>query len=104
MNWIGYSPYEAFMQRLSVTNPAAAQAESLQEQTFNVTPATVTGMNTPEHARSTFIRQMRYLPTSNTCFVTLGNQQYWYPLSQRQLAQWLNSRSLGRYYNNYIKL
>ena len=104
MNWIGYTPYEQFMQAVSKTNPALAAQQSQSEQTFNVTPATVPYMNTPQHARSTFIRQMRYLPTSNTVFVTLGNSQYWYPCSQRMLAQWLTSNSLGRYYNHHVKV
>jgi len=104
MNWNGYSPYEQFMQKLALSNPAAKQLEAMQPQEFTVAAASVPYTNTPARASSTLIRHIRYLPNSNVAFVKLGNNQYLYQQSPTQLARWLNSRSLGNYYDNYIKL
>lgn len=104
MEWIGYSPYAQFMQRLAVTNPGAKTLQSMQPQEFRVAKAAVPATNTPARASSTFVQHIRYLPNSQVAFVRLGGKQYWYAQTPTQLARWLNSRSLGGYYNQYVKL
>lgn len=106
MTWIGWNPYAEFWSRLAA-NPVKqgkAALEAMEPQEFRAARASVPFTNTPARASSTFVRNIRYLPNSQISFVRLGNNQYWYPMTMRRLAQWLNSESLGRYYNNYIKL
>lgn len=102
-----YSGYNDFLRAAGVygrMGPAASKAFKQQEQEFNVAAAAVPYTNTPARASSTFVRNIRYLPSSRTAFVRLGNSTYWYGMSPTQLAQWLTSNSLGRYYNNYLKM
>lgn len=104
---MAYSGWNDYMRAAGLygrMSPAAAQAFKMQEQEFNVARAAVPYTNTPARASSTFVTNIRYLPSSNTAFVRLGNSTYWYPMTQRQMANWLTSNSLGRYYNNYVKL
>lgn len=102
--FIGYNPYAQFIQRLMVSNPTQAVLEQNRPVSFRVAQAAVPFTNTPQRASSTFVRNIRFLPQSQIAFVKLGNNQYWYGMTPRQLAQWLNSRSLGQYYQQYIKL
>lgn len=104
MTWIGWNPYAEFWSRLAVSNPAKAAMEAMKPQEFRPAQASVPFTNTPQRASSTFVRNIRYLPTSQISFVKLGNNQYWYPMSQKLLAHWLNSRSLGQWYNAHLKL
>lgn len=99
MAWNGYNAYEEFMANLAV--PAT---QKMQPQDFTVWAAPMTGMNSPEQLGSTFIRKVRYLPIAGQAFVTIGNGNYLYPMTQVGLANWMKSQSLGRFYNNYIKL
>lgn len=71
---------------------------------FRVAHAAQPFTNTPERASSTFVRNIRYMPNSSTIWVRLGRKDYWYPMTLRKLSRWLNSRSLGQYYDKYIKL
>lgn len=106
MTWIGWNPYAEFWSRLAA-NPAKqakAALEAMEPQEFRPAPASVPFTNTPARASSTFVRNIRYLPNSQISFVKLGNNQYWYGMSPRMLAQWLNSKSLGQFYNQRIKL
>ena len=104
MIWNGYTPYETFMRRLAQTQPAAAAVVYNEPQTFRPAHALVPYTNTPMHASSTFVRNIRYVPKTNTAFVKLGGRQYWYNMSPRMLSNWLTSNSLGRFYNDHIKL
>lgn len=104
MVWTGWNPYRDFIARLAMSNPAKSLIEQNIPQEFRPAAASVPFTNTPERASSTFVRNIRYLPQSQVSLVRLGNNPYWYRMSPRMLAQWLNSRSLGQYYNNYIKL
>ena len=102
--WQGISPYEDFLIRLQTTNPALYYQTKGSQQRFNVAAAATSGSNSPYHAASTFIRGIKYHPSSNLTFVKIGNEQYWYPMNDSQLAMWMKSQSLGRYYNQHIKL
>lgn len=106
MVWTGWNPYAEFWSRLAANPAKQAQAamEAMQPQEFRPAKASVPFTNTPARASSTFVRNIRYLPQSQVSLVRLGNNPYWYRMTPRMLAQWLNSRSLGQYYNNYIKL
>lgn len=101
--WIGWSPYQRFLNRLYSVNPTAAVLERNAPQTFRAVQAAVPFTNTPERASSTFVRNIRYMPQSQVAFVKLGNNEYAYGVSPRQLSMWLNYRSLGQFYNNHIK-
>lgn len=102
--WKGYSPYEDFLLRLKLSNPTQYYVVKNAQQRFNVDKASTYGSNSPYNAASTFIGNIRYMPYSRTAFVRIGNGSYFYPMSDQQLAAWLKSKSLGQYYNNYIKL
>ena len=104
MQWDGYTPYEDFIRRLAVTNPTKAAIEEMSPQEFHAEAAAEPFKNRPSRAASTFVRRIRYFPFSQVSLVTLGNSQYVYPMSKPQLARWMNSNSLGQYYNRYIKL
>lgn len=106
MRWIGWNPYAEFWSRLAA-NPAKqakAALEAMEPQEFRTVKASVPCTNTPAKASSTFVRNIRYLPTSQIALVRLGNNPYYYSMTPGMLARWLNSDSLGRFYNNYIKL
>jgi len=102
--WKGYSPYEDLLIRLRTSDPAKYYLVKGSQQRFNVDKAYTTGSNSPYHAASTFIDMIKYHPSSNIAFVKIGSKKYWYPMTDAQLAAWMKSQSLGRYYNNYIKL
>lgn len=104
MKWQGYTPYEQFVSKLASTNPTLLWKTKSEPQEFRPVKASMPYQNSPERAASTFIGTIRYLPYSRTSFVHIGNSSYVYPMTDAQLAAWLRSRSLGNYYNNYIKL
>lgn len=105
MIWSGYNPYLRFIRNLENSGKlGAATLQKQQPQEWRTAQATVYGTNRPDRASSTFVRNIRYLPQSRVTFVRLGNNEYWYNMTPRQLATWLTSNSLGRYYNKYIKL
>ena len=89
---------------LGPTNLAVARRDGVH---FNVL-GNVPFSNTPMHASSSFVRNITYKPhvsgNTGTAFVRLGDKDYWYPMSMRRLSNWLNYKSLGQYYNKYIKL
>jgi len=102
-----WNAYQNLMASLSIapTGNLARRAMPIgQPLTFRVAHATVPYTNTPTQASSTFVRNIRYMPNANVSWVRLGTKDYWYPMSLRRLSNWLNSRSLGQYYNRYIKL
>lgn len=105
----GYRTYENELRSLyALPNnrlpfPALYNMEKNAPAMFNVAAASVPYTNTPMKASSTFVRHINFLPTSKTAFVRIGNGQYVYPMTPKQLGNWLCSNSLGRFYNNYIK-
>lgn len=104
MEWLGRRPYEEFMQKLAQSNPTLLWKTKSEPQEYRVAASTTPGSNSPARAASTFIRNIRYLPYTQTTLVRMGNSQYFYPMNERQLATWLKSKSLGKYYNQWIKL
>jgi len=104
MIWTGRRPYERFIEKLEHSNPTLLWQTKSEPQEYRVAQAQVPFTNTPERASSTFIRNIRYMPYNRMTFVRMGNSTYLYPMDEHQLANWLKSRSLGRYYNQYLKL
>lgn len=102
--WPGYTPYEQLMRTLAATNPVAGKAFYDAPVTFRPARAAVPYTNTPQRASSTFVRNIRYTPATNSVMVKLGNNNYWYNMSPRMLSLWLTSDSLGRFYNKHVKL
>lgn len=74
------------------------------DQDYRVARSFVPASNSPEHHASTFIQNISYSPKRHTAFVTIGDNRYWYPMTDYQMAAWMRSRSLGEYYNNNVKL
>lgn len=103
-NWIGWTPYQQFIQRLTLSNPVLAAEEYHSPQNFHVVKAAIPYTNNPSRASSTFIQNLRYYPDANRVWVTMGGKSYGYAMSPRMLSQWLTSNSLGRYYNKHVKL
>lgn len=73
-------------------------------ENINVTHVDQPYQNHPDHPASTFITNIRYRPNSERVFVRMGGKTYVYPLTERQLAAWMKSKSLGQWYNKYLKL
>lgn len=71
---------------------------------IKIAKASEYGQNTPNHHQSTFIQQISYEPHSRMVFVKIGKGLYYYPMTERQLAAWLRSKSLGHWYNEHLKL
>lgn len=102
-----WNAYQRMMASLSIapTGNIARRAIPIGDQLrFRVAHAATPFTNNPTQASSTFVRNIRYMPNSNVSWVRLGTRDYWYPMTLRRLSNWLNSRSLGQYYNKYIKL
>lgn len=93
--------FSDFWQNLSRYSPL--QQIPINED-INVAAAAMSGQNNPAYPASTFIRKISFEPHSKIAFVRLGNNMYWYPMNEKQLATWLRSKSLGAYYNQHIKL
>lgn len=52
---------------------------------------------------SSFIRKINHLPRNNTSILLMGNRAYVYPQTSKQAGDMVSSRSLGRYYNMFMK-
>lgn len=102
MQYQGYEDY-LLAAGLADLDPIAKQQFEDQDVEFNPGYAFMPGMNTPQFAQSTFVRQIRKPAHSDIAFVRLGNNGYSYGLTEPQLGQWMTSRSLGGYYNQYLK-
>lgn len=103
--------YELFRRATGLVGPLSpaqsalvSSVNSKQPYYFDVDKAATPFSNTSQNLSSTWIGNIKYLPYSNVAFVKLGNSEYYYGMTPRQLSTWLNSRSLGQYYNNFIKL
>lgn len=96
-----YYDYEDLMATLAGT-PLTQTVDRTADLVVDRTP--MSGMNQPNHLGSTFIDRVRFLPLSQTAIVRIGTGNYLYPLTQTTLANWMKSKSLGQFYNNYIKL
>lgn len=100
-----WNAYQNLMATLSMAPTGNIARRAMQQPIrFHVAHAAVPYTNTPSQSSSTFVRNIRYMPNANVSWVRLGTKDYWYPMSLRRLSNWLNSRSLGQYYNRYIKL
>lgn len=100
-----WNAYQNLMATLSMAPTGNIARRAMQQPIrFRVAHAAVPYTNTPTQSSSTFVRNIRYMPNANVSWVRLGTKDYWYPMSLRRLSNWLNSRSLGQYYNRYIKL
>lgn len=111
MTFNGYNDY--LTQERLVRMGLKPYQRSNISQDYRVMSSATPIANSPTQAASTFIRRITYLPSarseygnnrSGTVFVRIGNSEYNYPMTQRQLAMWLTNKSLGQYYNNYVKL
>jgi hypothetical protein len=102
-----WNAYEDLMRKLSLapTGNLARRAIPVGDNlNFNVKQTNSPYQNNPGMLRSTFIRNIRYMPNSNYVFVHMGTKDYPYYMSLRRLSNWLNYHSLGQYYNKYVKL
>jgi len=102
MRYNGYDDY-LLAAGLAQTNPVAIEAFENEDVEFTPAHSFMPGMNTPQYAQSTFIRQIRKPAHTDIAFVRLGNNGYQYGMTEPQLARWMTSQSLGKYYNEYLK-
>lgn len=70
---------------------------------FHVAKAAMPYMNSPGRLQSTWVGNMRYIPTAQTMIVQMGPKSYTMPMSPHLLSTWLTSSSLGRFFNNHLK-
>lgn len=103
MTFNSYTDYEDLMDKLANVDQLPLSTPRLDNADFTVYQTPMSGMNYPGHLGSTFIRRVRYLPIAGQAFVTIGNGNYLYPLTQYGLANWMKSKSLGQWYNQNLK-
>lgn len=53
---------------------------------------------------SSWIDEIEYLPTLGLAIMHTNGNQYYYPMTADEVGDWMNSDSLGSYYNRNIKL
>lgn len=53
---------------------------------------------------SSWIDEIEYLPSLGIAIMHTNGKQYYYPMTSDEVGDWMNSDSLGRYYNNNVKL
>lgn len=102
MQYQGYEDY-LLAAGLANLNPVARQQFEDEDVEFNPAHSFVPGMNSPQFAQSTVIRQVRKPAHTDISFVRLGNNGYTYPMTDEQLARFMTSQSLAGYYNAYLK-
>lgn len=100
-----FDSYQAYLRAagLAKTNPALSTIMQKQPLNFQVSRGQPFS-NNPNRLSSSWMGNIKYLPYSNVAFVNIGNSEYYYGMTPAQLATWLNSRSLGSYFNNFIKM
>lgn len=53
---------------------------------------------------SSWIDEIEYLPSLGIAIMHTDGKQYYYPMTSDEVGDWMNSDSLGQYYNNNVKL
>lgn len=102
MTYDGWNDYLAAA-GLASLDPLTQKEFEDEDVEFSPGHSFVPGMNTPMFAQSTFVENIRKPAHSDIAFVELGNNGYVYPLTENDMARWLTSQSLGRYYNQYLR-
>lgn len=57
----------------------------------------------PVSQSSSFIGNINFDPNSNMANVQMGDKLYLYPMTSNEVADWLNSPSMERYFHDYVK-
>lgn len=64
--------------------------------------------NTPRRdlgGSSSWIDGIEYIPSLGIAIMhTISGKEYYYPMTSDELGDWMNSDSLGSYYNRFVKL
>lgn len=60
--------------------------------------------NTNAFASSSWIDEIEYLPDMGLAIMKTDGREYYYPMTARQVGNWVTSNSLGQYYNRLVKL
>ena len=53
---------------------------------------------------SSWIDQIEYVPSLGMAIMKTNGREYYYPMTSTEVGDWMNSDSLGSYYNKFIKL
>lgn len=53
---------------------------------------------------SSWIDQIEYVPSLGMAIMETNGREYYYPMTPNEVGNWMNSDSLGSYYNKFIKL
>ena len=52
---------------------------------------------------SSWIDGIEYYPSMGVAVMNTNGKQYFYPMTSDEVGQWMNSDSLGSYFNKFIK-
>lgn len=58
----------------------------------------------PLNPSSSWIDAIEYLPDLGIAVMKTGGREYYYPLTARQVGNWVTADSIGGFYNRNIKL
>lgn len=53
---------------------------------------------------SSFITSLKYDPVNKVAWVGMNGNEYEYPMDQYEVGRWVTSGSLGKFYNQRVKL
>lgn len=58
----------------------------------------------PLNPSSSWIDEIEYMPDLGLAVMKTAGREYYYPMTARQVGNWVTSDSIGSYYNRLVKL
>lgn len=58
----------------------------------------------PLSPSSSWIDEIEYLPDLGIAMMRTGGREYYYPMTARQVGNWVTSDGIGEYYNRNLKI
>lgn len=88
--------------QLMLAQTRGRQLELLQPRYWNdQVPRQVKG---PLNPSSSWIDEIEYLPDLGIAVMKTSGREYFYPMTARQVGNWVTADSIGSFYNRNIKL
>lgn len=81
-----------------------AQARGEQEERLNPRYWDDQEPRRPLNPSSSWIDEIEYLPDMGLAIMHTGGREYYYPMTARQVGNWVTAPSIGSWYNRNIKL